>query len=320
MLCPVALCNEYSYSCHRYKTKIMKQALTFFLLTGLIYPTLTQNNISEIYQDGILNGQFESKYANGKSKAEGAYRNNLKIGKWTIWDSLGNVIMTRQYKEGLAISVRTFQKGKKGVYDAQQPPMNRNSDGYFPFVSVDPNSVAYSKRLWREIKPTELNAPLFLDSKVIDELIRLIEKEMITGYSAESDEFKVILPPNKFNVFSGKKLVGYKIKEDWFFDKIRNTGDVRVIGICPIVEIEEGVVREAFWVYYPEIRKYLAELKVDDFFYFHQFNSTIIRESMIHGQYIKEYIKPEAVFDEVLRIESALVETEIDFWIYYVMK
>ena len=295
----------------------MKRALTFFLLTVLISPALAQNNISEIYQEGVLNGQFESKYENGKLKAEGAYSNNLKIGKWTIWDSLGNVIMTRHYKEGQAFSVRTFQKGEKGVYDAQQPSLKRNSDGYFPFIPVDPNSVAYSKRLWREVKPTELNAPLFVDRKVIDHLIQLVEKEMITGYSVESDEFKFKLTPDKVTAFKGKKLVGYKIKEDWFFDKSRNTGDVRIIGICPIVEIEEGVEAEAFWVYYPEIRKYLAELKVDDAFFFHQFNNTIVRESTIHGKYIKEYTKPEAVLDEVLRIESALVETEIDFWIYF---
>jgi hypothetical protein len=140
---------------------------------------------------------------------------------------------------------------------------------------------------------------------------------VITGYTNQSDEFKFKLTPDKVTAFKGKKLVGYKIKEDWFFDKSRNTGDVRIIGICPIVEIEEGVEAEAFWVYYPEVRKYLAELKVDDAFFFHQFNSTIVRESTIHGKYIKEYTKPEAILDEVLRIESALVETEIDFWIHF---
>jgi len=58
-----------------------------------------------------------------------------------------------------------------------------------------------------------------------------------------------------------------RIKEDWFFDKHRSMLDVRILGICPIVEDydEKGDFRAfkpLFWIYFPEARNIFAKAEV----------------------------------------------------------
>lgn len=225
--------------------------------------------------------------------------------------------MTRVYNPDHGVSVVTFKNHKTIVTDSiQQKPIARNRSGYFPFIQMNANDVTYSTRLWRVIGKTELNAPLFERNRLINTLIELIESAQIKGYSSKSDQFEIQLEAKDVSLYKGKTLIGYKIKEDWFFDASRNAGEVRVIGICPIVEVQ-GKEVEAFWVYYPDVRIYLAQLKLDDPFFFHQFNSTIVRETNVQGKYIAEYTKPEDIAAEIVRIESHTIETEISLWIEY---
>ena len=293
----------------------MKTILFLFLFYVFINPSLSQNNIAEVYLNGVLNGQFKSWHSNGELKVEGSYTKNQRSGVWNIWDSLGNKLMTRVYGENHEFSVTTFD-GNDALKDEkyQQKSIKRNSDGYFPFVELSQNDVAYSKRLWRIIGRTEINEALFESNNLYNNFLNLIDKAKIKGYSSKSDQFEYLLEPNDVSKYKGKTVLSYKIKEDWFYDKSRNTGEVRIIGICPIIEVD-GVEVEAFWVYYPEIRKYLAKLNLDDTFYFHQFNSAIIRETNVNGKFISEYVKPEGITKEVLRIESEIIEVEISFWL-----
>lgn len=134
------------------------------------------------------------------------------------------------------------------------------------------------------------------------------------------------------------------IKEKWFFDSRYSTLQVRILGICPIKvamrEIEDPITGEMintgeisqqllFWVYYPEIRYYLAKQEVfnpmndaqrisfDDLINQRRFSSYIYRESNVHdNRNINEYARGMDAMFEAERIKSELFEWEHDLWEY----
>src|SRR5678815_5863735 len=67
--------------------------------------------------------------------------------------------------------------------------------------------------------------------------------------------------------FAPEKVIQYRLKEDWFFDKQRSVIEVRIIGFAPIVYAtdDKGNVREGgetkplFWIYFPEARRLLSQ-------------------------------------------------------------
>jgi hypothetical protein len=201
----------------------------------------------------------------------------------------------------------------------------------------------------------------------------------------------------------GDEIVGYELKEDWFFDKERSVLDVRIIGIAPVVnwtdefrfnvvinednkskieEIASGDLGDAgdgdiensseddenqdvngandlsdptslnnlglnsvqsnassgaqadisskskwvtaplFWIYFPELRQYIANYYVynedndaqwmsfDDFFWKRRFSSYILKESNVFDRQVESYrygidalIESEAITEEIRTLE-----------------
>ena len=99
-------------------------------------------------------------------------------------------------------------------------------------------------------------------------LIDAINEGSVTAYSSVDDQFTMPLSSTEFSkVISGDsvhiesrpdpdnpdyivmidsfeplnsyRVTRYNIKEEWFFDKQRSVMDVRIIGICPVVEVKK---------------------------------------------------------------------------------
>ena len=125
------------------------------------------------------------------------------------------------------------------------------------------------------------------------------------------------------------------IKEEWFFDSKRSLLEVRVLGLCPVIEFfelggEGGQLRRtpAFWVYYPEARTVLTHTAVfnnkndaqatsfDDLVFKRRFDSYIIRETNeYNNRSISDYKKggiPNMLESE--RIHYDIFNTEHDLW------
>ena len=133
------------------------------------------------------------------------------------------------------------------------------------------------------------------------------------------------------------------IKEEWFFDKQLSSMQVRIIGICPIRHfyrtLQTGGDEEAsgelqrqplFWVYFPEVRKVLANTAVfndfndaqritfDDVFFKRRFNSFITQETNVYNnRRIQEYTYGGIPnMQESDRIKNDLFTFEHDLWEY----
>ena len=240
-----------------------------------------------------------------------------------------------------------------------------------PYPFLREADVMWSKRVWRMIDLNEkMNLPLrFPSSKqttnrknLIDLLMDAIQEGTLTAYSTVDDEFVLPLttkdilsqggartdtvqmqrsePPYETydtliaREFSRDKVIGFRIKEDWFFDKQRSVMDVRIIGIAPVMYAiaEDGSVREGnikmplFWVYYPEARKLLANAEVfnrendaarlsfDDMFQKRLFGSYIYKESNVYDRRIEDYRTGINALLESEKIKEDISNFEHDMW------
>jgi len=134
------------------------------------------------------------------------------------------------------------------------------------------------------------------------------------------------------------------VKEEWYFDKKYSTMQCRIIGICPIRvylktvrtadeaqdEAAEGELTKVrtFWIYFPEVRKVLANTSVysehndaqrisfDDLFFLRRFASYIIQEGNVYnnrkvGAYTLGGV-PNMVESD--RIKEDIFNEEHDLW------
>jgi len=126
----------------------------------------------------------------------------------------------------------------------------------------------------------------------------------------------------------------FKIKEDWFFDKQRSVLEVRIIGICPVrerLDPQTGEFRgysDMFWIYFPELRRVLAneeiynrfnniaqQITYDDVFMKRLFASYIAKEDNVYDRRIEDYLKNglEALLESE-EIKDKIRNFEHDLW------
>jgi gliding motility associated protien GldN len=254
---------------------------------------------------------------------------------------------------------------RDGVYDKISAP-NRKPIPYTPLREAD---AMWTKRIWRTIDMREkINQPFYYPTQpqngrksFMQVIVDAIKEGSITAYDGTNDEFVVPMtykqimknlsdtehlqktrpyPPydtydtvvtKSFDPTAVKQL---RVKEDWFFDKQRSVMDVRILGICPILDEYEadGVtfkgVKPIFWIYFPDCRTVFAKAEVfnrfndaerrtyEDVFFKRMFNSFIYKESNVYDRKIGEYAKGMDALLESERIKNDIFLYEHDLWEY----
>ncbi len=130
-------------------------------------------------------------------------------------------------------------------------------------------------------------------------------------------------------------IVQYYLKEDWFFEKQRSVMDVRIIGIAPIVEVDDPVAgkfsyKPLFWLYYPSLRNLLSQYycynpyndaewrTFDEIFHKRLFSSFAYMESNVYNRPIAAYLAGQSMemLLEAERIKEDIFKMEHDMWNY----
>ena len=278
---------------------------------------------------GRIDGPYISYYKNGIKKAEGTFEKNYRKGQWTAWDATGKIRMQRNYEDPFTFKKLIPEPSKEKpavLLDIPRYTLKYNKDGYIDFFHLEERMVFMSKRIWRFI-PSDNNPLLFENNKILKILQQNAHLKNITTYNFSDDEFRKPIPA--VAIAASTKIIGLKIKEDWFFDTERLVSESRIIGLCPVVE--NTVTHDTtalYWVYFPEIRKYLAQEKIkdnnlpayiktiDDLFFYRYFSSTIYKEANVYDRKISDYSKTKKEIEkEAERIEMNLIEMEHDIWI-----
>jgi len=249
-----------------------------------------------------------------------------------------------------------------GVYTKE----NTRTRRAIPYPHLREADVMWSKRVWRVIDLREkMNHPLYypdqpiLDRKslfdvmkdaaikdgtlsvfgnpLIDDEFRLeMTKSEIENLLVQWDSTATTEDPNNPGTFisaptkneiTSLNVWKYWVKEDWFFDKQRSVLDVRIIGLCPLIEKKTetgestGADKPLFWIYFPEARPIFANQEVymrhndaerrtlEDIFWKRMFSSYVRKETNVYNRIILDY---KTGLDALL--EADRVKNDIFIW------
>jgi gliding motility associated protien GldN len=272
----------------------------------------------------------------------------------------------------ITVQLATISNGQNvldGIYVKEHNPTRQA----IQLAYLREADVMWSKRVWEVIDlKQKINLPLRFpregDTKdrtsLIETIMTAVDEGSLTAYNTLDDEFTTPMTMEEFKKiggagmdtiqivdpeppymtrdsavvkeFSKDKVIAYRIKSDWFFDKQRSVIENRVVGFAPMIydEDDQGNIREGailrplFWVYYPEARKILVNVEVfnrgndaerrtfDDIFQRRMFNSYIIKESNVYNRRIEEYKIGLDALLESDRIKNEIVNLEHDMWEY----
>ncbi len=255
---------------------------------------------------------------------------------------------------------------RDGVYDkttiTQVQPI--------PYPYLREADVIWTRRIWRVLDMREkMNQPFYFPEKpqngwrsLVTILMDGLKEGTITAYSSESDQFLVPLtykelmeklnrsdsvklprPDNPditfdtvikvdFDPSNVKKL---KIKEDVYFDRQRSVVEVRILGMCPVVDDidkntgEKRFEKNLFWVYFPECRNLFAKnelfnlkngsagrMTYDDVFMKRMFTSYVYKEENVYDRAINEYATGVDALLESEKAKNSLFDFEQNLWEY----
>lgn len=248
------------------------------------------------------------------------------------------------------------------VYDKQNIG-NRRPINY---TSLREGDVAWEKRVWRDIDMREKqNQPLYYpleynacrtslfqtitrqilngniiafkdedflipynDSEIRNKLVKRDTVPQIT-YNELGEELPEIMVPTVDSISIYERILKFRVKEDWYFDRQKSSLEVHIVGLAAIEYNEErDYYRELYWVYFPSCRPYFARNDVynfkndaerrslDDIFWKRQFTSTIVKESNVQDRYIDQYQKGIDALVEADKIKMNIFTWEHDLWNY----
>lgn len=143
-----------------------------------------------------------------------------------------------------------------------------------------------------------------------------------------------------YNIDS-EHIEGYKIKGVWYIDKRQGEMKFRLLGVAPVAQDVQTIGRDdigdineklpIFWVFYPDARQVLHEMKVfnpnnaafpisfDHLLNAHRFSSLIYKEENVYGdREVRDYVKGNSLFQvlESEKLKDDIRNKELDLWNY----
>jgi gliding motility associated protien GldN len=277
----------------------------------------------------LITGMFQFSYAQDDGILDGAFKKNIRDG--------GDDRMIQGYQHVRESDVMWSTKIER-VIDLRE---KINQVFYYPQTEIDDRK------------------------NLLDVLMGAIQEGTIRAYgnALVDDEFKSVLSPSEiekiglfgeamtvteeydpdtqdnfldtsYNSFDRYRVRKYRVKEEWYFDKQRSVMDVRIIGLCPVIDRYDDNdnymgPESLFWVYFPDARTVLSKAEVfnhrkndaarltyDDIFHKRFFNSYIVKESNKYDRKISDYRQGIDALLEAEAIQEEIFNLEHDLWEY----
>ncbi len=264
-------------------------------------------------------------------------------------------------QEHIPNSEGVYNPNPCGIYNKENIEERRP----IQYTYLRESDVMWEKRVWRDIDMREKqNLPLYYPiepNACRTSLFQTLTKNILNGnITAFSDE--EFLNPYELSVIKSKlvtidtierimydpngneiveripvadstsiyaKVLRFRLKEDWFFDRQKSSLEVRTIGLAAYeYDEDKEAFKELFWVYFPACRPYFAKNDVynfkndaerrslDDIFWKRQFASVIVKESNVYDRNINEYEKGIGALVEAEKIKMTMFNWEHDLWNY----
>ncbi len=329
----------------------MERRLKYRIVIGVIHslilfvlPGKAQSD-SHIYKDslvgckyqttlGMLNGTYVSYYKNGIKKSEGNFQYNNRIGEWSVWDSTGKLRVKRNYSdpyEYIQTYPGTSSEGPIPLLNKPVYKLERDSLGEWKYFRMEERMVTYSQRNFKCFYTSDKQ--LFFNCETLNNI--LCENAFKNNYHVYATEkgneditYKTRIDVSTIDT-SKVTLVGFRMKSDFVFDNSRLMSQDIPLFITVLVtdKINPKDTFDLFNVYYPNVRKYFAQVKVtttgrpsylqnlDDVFFFECFKveKWETRKGFDRG-FNKYILTPSGAVNKYLLEE---IETENNLWLYY---
>ncbi|SFT53341.1 hypothetical protein SAMN05216474_1133 [Lishizhenia tianjinensis] len=276
------------------------------LLTATFYAQTVKvktqvGDLAVVYHtnDQELNGAYLAKYPNKNTKVQGYYEANKRQGAWYFYAEDEALMFIHVYAQGVLLksyySEAEYQKAmQEEMLKAPFPPHDNNSLNQLEKLpTVVEENIIWTERLWRTIELKD--NPALLGNQILQTLLDNVAKDSITAYSAIDDEFTTPLEGLKLTEDT-LELVGFRIKEDWFYDTLQQQLNFRIVGIAPLLK-NNNKTYELCWFYYNEIRSVLHDLSyvkngtqwsIDHFFTYYNYSGSIDKFSNKEDKSIAE--------------------------------
>jgi hypothetical protein len=274
---------------------------------------------------GMLSAQYVSYWPNGSVKAQGAMQGNMRFGEWQLFDSTSKLVMARNYETGYAwtqLFPITFQPVTSKALFAQK---------YSLFIDIQPDSVIMSARIWRFL-PYREQSPVFANNALLDTLIALRDRGTPAG---EDDEMMVLSSMAEFHERLDKcnpqhHVIGYRVKEDWYYDAKKQMGVFGIIAICPVLyaKNERDSIDIGWYAYDAKLRSKLSTMfyvppaatgypvGVEQTLFLRCFESDVYKTSNVKNYtFAQQFPDPRERALEMQRMEIQPFEWEHDLWL-----
>lgn len=276
-------------------------------------------------------GDYTVKYANDNLKIKGQYKYNKRNGAWEFYKEDGSFVFAKFYSHGnLYKTFKTLEELNVFKNEISNPtndtpppppppmaiPQRVSTMGFTALPKIYQEDILWSQRLTRKIYIEE-NYPL-QEGNFVDSLLSAVQKGKIKAYSPINDQFTKEYTFADL-AYTGQSIIGYKVKEDWFYNGKTKELDFRILGICPIIK-ENQEEKDLCWFYYNGIRSVLGKSlyedgmfkkSYDDYFIRYNYKGEVIKYSNAEGKTIDEMANTEAEKTKLLdfiRIQRYLVE------------
>lgn len=239
--------------------------------TPRFYEDLDRNEVElngkiiEYYtRNGLLEGPFNvfTRVNNQKIQVvKGEMRNNCRIGYWTIFDENNpNAILVKRLYHGYLDFEQVIPKTSSNdlitfIQKELNPSPGLDKDGCRIYTAVRERDLIFSSRQYRQLLFDQNNLPA---SRMVEVIKSALSKKDVISY--DNSQFSKVSEEDRLNSFNGE-IIGFRIKEDFFFDKNRKLSETRILGLAPIYrDSVENVVKEICWLYFPQLRKHFVTI------------------------------------------------------------
>ncbi len=239
-----------------------------------------------------------------------------------------------------ASAVRSFQgnssvdegvenaKWSRVIYRYLDLTKEANASLYYPVTPIDGQSSLFSM-LFRLLQDDAIAAYEYLDGQ------ERFTDEYRIGFQNLLDRFDIYheMADGTITVddadIPGKEVLGYFVKEAYYFDSPSSTFIVRPLALCPVLHRRDDYATEAtryplFWIPYRELEPYARQMPVmgsslnnsmngtvDDFFRLRKYDGEIYKAQNPRNLAISQYTTTaEEMKAEQERIEQELIDFE----------